>query len=89
MTRALSEETLQEIDDMLDDIGSHRDVSAESVTRAVKVLLQEVRRQREELRDEQQGSPIDERLPVDQPLANQQGAAGDLADLTHPTRPPF
>lgn len=91
MAQELSEATLIEIDDMLDDISSHRDVSGESVTRAVKVLLAEVRR----LRDEQfSEEPIpDERLLVNQPLANQppqrQTGAVCLDDSTHPTRPPF
>ncbi len=86
MPHALSEETLLEIDDMLDDIQSLRDVGPDSVTRAIKVLLAEVRR----LRDEQSDHVLDERLPVDQPFANQQtaGAVG-LDDSTHPTRPPF
>lgn len=93
MAHALSEETLIEIDDMLDDIQSLRDVSPDSVTRAIKVLLQEVRRQRED----QYAAPIDERLPVDQPfeisnfksqISEDERAVG-LADSTHPTQPPF
>lgn len=83
MSQPISEETLYQIDDMLGDIADGRDVSPDSVTRAIRVLLGEVRRKREE--------PIqDERLLIDQPIQHQQraGAVG-LDDSTHPTKPPF
>ena len=90
MARELTDETLYQIDDMLGDIADGRDVSPDSVTRAIRELLSEVRRLRD---DQQREQPIhDERLLVDQPIANpnqQRAGAVGLDDSTHPTRPPF
>lgn len=43
----MTEETLLEIEGMVDDIKSHRDVRPDSVTRAVTMLVREVRRLKE------------------------------------------
>ena len=45
----MTEETLLEIEGMLDDIKSHRDVRPDSVTRALSMLIREVRRLKEKL----------------------------------------